>query len=256
MLDVRLKVSSAVTTLRPVFSAETGIFPLVFLAFFAYLAHVMGMANMINTMYVRDSTATIGTLTMDTIYDKQWHYLVVTYDGTTRRFYVDGVIQPNFTGSYTIGTPAGTVRMGARDDANKDCVWTGDLDEMRFRGACSSADWISAEYANIASDTFIVYGPAQAGDNSVWVKGSPSEIGAPTPAYGFTTGLSAGDPVVFSVAETAVAGSGTSTNYLAGWIFEAVDTETRARTPIASSEDPGATIDSYSGTFASYSEFT
>ena len=215
-----------------------------------------GKANMINTMYVRDSKATIGTLTMDTIYDKQWHYLVVTYDGTTRRFYVDGVIQPSFTGSYTIGTPAGTVRMGARDDANKDCVWTGDLDEMRFRGACSSADWISAEYANIASDTFIVYGPAQAGDNSVWVKGSPSEIGAPTPAYGFTTGLLAGDPVVFSVAETAVAGSGTSTNYLAGWIFEAVDTETRARTPIASSEDPGATIDSYSGTFASYSEFT
>ena len=215
-----------------------------------------GKANMINTMYVRDSKATIGTLTMDTIYDKQWHYLVVTYDGTTRRFYVDGVIQPRFTGSYTIDTPEGTVRMGARADDNKDCVWTGDLDEMRFRGACSSADWISAEYANIASDTFIVYGPAQAGDNSVWVKGSPSEIGAPTPAYGFTTGLSAGDPVVFSVAETVVAGSGTSTNYLAGWIFEAVDTETRARTPIASSEDPGATIDSYSGTFASYSEFT
>ena len=151
-----------------------------------------GKANMINTMYVRDSKATIGTLTMDTIYDKQWHYLVVTYDGTMRRFYVDGVIQPRFTGSCTIDTPEGTVRMGARDDANKDCVWTGDLDEMRFRGACSSADWISAEYANIASDTFIVYGPAQAGDNSVWVKGSPSEIGAPTPAYGFTTGLSAG----------------------------------------------------------------
>ena len=37
-------------TSKKTFSAETGIFPLVFLAFFAYLAHVMGMANMINTI--------------------------------------------------------------------------------------------------------------------------------------------------------------------------------------------------------------
>ena len=64
-----------------------------------------GKANMINTMYVRDSKATIGTLTMDTIYDKQWHYLVVTYDGTMRRFYVDGVIQPRFTGSNESSQP-------------------------------------------------------------------------------------------------------------------------------------------------------
>ena len=37
-------------TVKKAFSAETAIFPIVFIAFFAYLASVMGMANMINTI--------------------------------------------------------------------------------------------------------------------------------------------------------------------------------------------------------------
>jgi len=37
-------------TVKKTFSAETVVFPVIFLAFFAYLAHVMGMANMINTI--------------------------------------------------------------------------------------------------------------------------------------------------------------------------------------------------------------
>ena len=37
-------------TVKKTFSAETVVFTVIFLAFFAYLAHVMGMANMINTI--------------------------------------------------------------------------------------------------------------------------------------------------------------------------------------------------------------
>ncbi|MBQ1580077.1 MAG: hypothetical protein IIZ86_02985 [Firmicutes bacterium] len=37
-------------TVKKTFSAETVVFPVIFLAFFAYLTHVMGMANMINTI--------------------------------------------------------------------------------------------------------------------------------------------------------------------------------------------------------------
>ena len=37
-------------TVKKTFSAETAVFPVIFIAFFAYLSHVMGMANMINTI--------------------------------------------------------------------------------------------------------------------------------------------------------------------------------------------------------------
>ena len=217
-----------------------------------------GKANVINQMYVRDNTAaSLKTLTIPNIFDKQWHYLVVAYDGTNRRFYLDGVLQENFNLAAKINNPkASPVRMGSRDDSNTDCVWTGDLDEMRFRAAASSADWVAAEYANVTDAAFIAYGAAQAGDGTVWVKGSPENYGSPTPAYGFQTGYAAGGAVSFSMPATAVAGEGTVTNYLAGWRFESVDQTTQARTTSASSDDQGASLDSYSGTYASYSEFT
>lgn len=34
----------------------------------------------------------------------------------------------------------------------------GDLDEFRFRSAASSADWVAAEYASVATDGFLAFG--------------------------------------------------------------------------------------------------
>ena len=220
-----------------------------------------GKANQLNTMVVRcksNSDTTTTTITIPSIYDKAWHHLVLTFDGTERRFYVDGVVQPGFTANTTFNNPGNIdINFGCRaDSANKDCMWTGDLDEIRFRDAHSSADWVAAEYANVVDADFLAYGAAQAGDGTVWVKGAPVEAGVPTPAYGFNAGYSANDPVTFSMAATEVPGEGTVTNYLAGWLFESVDPATQARTTIASSEDQGAAIGSYTGTYAGYSEFT
>ena len=92
------------------------------------------------------------------LFDKQWHYVVLRYDDAGRTLYVDGVLQSGFTASGILHNPltTGTMRMGARQDgANADCVWTGDLDEMRFRAAASSADWLAAEYANVTNSTFL-----------------------------------------------------------------------------------------------------
>ena len=221
-----------------------------------------GKANQLNTMVVRckgNNDVTTTTITIPSIYDKAWHHLVLTFDGTERRFYVDGVVQPGFTANTTFNNPANnnSINFGCRaDNANKDCMWTGDLDEIRFRDAHSSADWVAAEYANVVNADFLAYGAAQAGDGTIWVKGAPVEAGMPTPAYGFNAGYSANDQVSFSMAATEVPGEGTVTNYLAGWLFESVDTATQARTTIASSDDPGAAIGSYTGTYAGYSEFT
>ncbi|MBR1921687.1 MAG: DUF2341 domain-containing protein, partial [Kiritimatiellae bacterium] len=114
-----------------------------------------GKANQLNTMVVRDSATTTAALTLDTIYDKAWHYLVLRYDGVRRQFFVDGVEQTAFAANCTFSNPSGTVRFGGRSDASKDCVWTGDIDELRFRAAAASDDWIAAEYAQVLSGTFL-----------------------------------------------------------------------------------------------------
>ncbi|MBQ2623965.1 MAG: DUF2341 domain-containing protein [Kiritimatiellae bacterium] len=218
-----------------------------------------GKAAQYNTMVVRDDDFTTMPITLESIYDKQWHHLVLAYDATGRRFYVDGVLQRNFSSSvrkYTNPSAGWTMRFGGRSDTTTDCVWTGDLDEIRFFDGSLSADRVAAEYANVADAAFLAYGTAQAGNGTVRVNGAPVEAGTPIPAYGFNSGYAADAPVSFSMAATEVPGEGTVTNYLAGWRFESVNTETQARTTIASSDDPGAAIGSYTGTYAGYSEFT
>ena len=186
-----------------------------------------------------------------------WYHLVIVFvPKQCAKLYVNGDLAKtqSDTKGFSNTTKSCPIILGGNQWNAQ--FYKGILDECRLSAAELSADWINAEYANTATDTFIAYGAAQTGGDAVRVKGSPSEIGAPSPAYGFSFGHMNGDPLSFSIADTVVAGDGTSTNYLSGWLFEAVDTETRVRTPIASSEDTGAAVSSYSGTFASYSEFT
>ena len=89
---------------------------------------------------MRDSVVSRPDLDTESLYDKQWHHLAVVWNGTTRTLYLDGVLQSAATAAAAYRTPSGTVRFGARDDGNKDCVWTGDLDEVRFLPSAASAD--------------------------------------------------------------------------------------------------------------------
>ena len=104
---------------------------------------------------MRDSGAADKPSLVD-IHDNKWHYAVVRYDGGTRTIWIDGVkLNTKEGASYT--NPAGDIFMGARKASGGDttCIWTGDLDEMRFRDAASSDDWLAAEYANVASTSFL-----------------------------------------------------------------------------------------------------
>ena len=118
-----------------------------------------GKADQLRKLVCRTQSVTTADVNNEitSLYDKQWHYFVVRWNGTQRQVLIDGVVQNNFTANAVLsGNPTGTVRMGARDDSNADCVFTGDLDEMRYRAACSSDDWINAEYANITKSDFVV----------------------------------------------------------------------------------------------------
>ena len=48
--------------------------------------------------------------------------------------------------------------MGARDGSNAACIWTGELDEIRFRAESSSDEWISTEYASETDPDFLTFG--------------------------------------------------------------------------------------------------
>ncbi len=199
-----------------------------------------GKSDQLRKMVVRDNGGQdTKDLAIDSIYDKEWHYMVLRYDGTGRQLFVDGAIQPNFTQDRTYANPTGTVRFGNRNDSNGACVWTGDLDEIRFRDACTDDDWIAAEYANIAGDTFLEVS-ALGMDGTLFIEGSPARIGSPSPAYGMTNGLSSGDRISLSMPLAAVAGEGTVTNFLRGWRLEAVDPATGTRSTVRTSDSPEA----------------
>ena len=83
--------------------------------------------------------------------------MAISYDGTRATVYVDGVAQSAFNAERKFSNPGSgnVIRFGNRADSAPDCVWTGDLDEFRFRSAASSADWVAAEYASVATDGWL-----------------------------------------------------------------------------------------------------
>ena len=88
-----------------------------------------------------------------------WHLVTLCYEGATRHIYFDGNVNSGFTSDASgydpdpskklvIGCNAGTV----------DCQWVGGIDEVRFRAAATSTDWMAAEVANVNNLSFVVPG--------------------------------------------------------------------------------------------------
>ena len=85
-----------------------------------------------------------------------WHLVTLCYEGALRHVYFDGIENANFTSDASgynpdpakkliIGCNAGTV----------ECQWVGGIDEVRFRAASTSADWMAAEVANVTNAAFV-----------------------------------------------------------------------------------------------------
>jgi hypothetical protein len=99
-----------------------------------------------NVIEVRSNTTT-GTI----ISDNEWHYVVVTYDGSSSasgvNFYVDGTIEPMETVKDTLSATTQTsesVQISGREGSN--IVFNGSIDDVRIYNRALSASEITNLY--------------------------------------------------------------------------------------------------------------
>ncbi|WP_158648722.1 MULTISPECIES: LamG-like jellyroll fold domain-containing protein [Candidatus Nitrosocaldus] len=96
----------------------------------------------------------------NTYNDGQWHYVVLTYDGSTLRLYVDGSLVSSLSTNgavpdYNWNTPL-TIGKNSLDNSR---YFTGDIDEVRVYNRALNAQEVSDAYSNgvFASDGSIFY---------------------------------------------------------------------------------------------------
>jgi hypothetical protein len=119
-----------------------------------------------STTYVSDLNGLSQNRLTGTIADQTWVYFThVDSVAGGRRFYLDGIVETTPTGSHlAIGTTAGDTYIGNNSDHGtaSDRTFDGSMDEVRISSTPRSADWIWAEYMNMASNTtFNAYGAAE-----------------------------------------------------------------------------------------------
>lgn len=102
-----------------------------------------------------DKNLCTGSITPDT--HNNWVHLAFVYDGTTITAYTNG----NFSvrsDSITAATDnEKSFSIGSISGGGSNCA-DGSFDECRLLDAVASADWIAAEYATVASGTFVTAG--------------------------------------------------------------------------------------------------
>ncbi len=76
----------------------------------------------------------------------EWTHLVVTWDGTVGKIYVDGVLSDTSIPQTYVAGVAGGFTIGARSDGP--FQWSGDADEVAFYGTELNADQVAEHYAN------------------------------------------------------------------------------------------------------------
>lgn len=166
-----------------------------------------------------------------------WVHVALVYNGTSLVVYGNGAKVSNNT-TIAAATDNGLpLSIGCNSNGSETYV-QGAFDECRLLGGAASADWVAAEYNQVANAAFLGYGEAApvGGDTALRISGAPENIGVPTPNYGIVTGLSTGDTRTLSVATTEITEAGsTVVKRLAGWELYAVDAATGAKTLVRSS---------------------
>ena len=166
-----------------------------------------------------------------------WVHVALVYNGTSLTVYGNGA-KVSSTTSISPATDNG-LPMSIGCNANGSETYAqGAFDECRLMDGSASADWVAAEYNQVANAAFLVYGEASmiGGDTTLRVTGSPDNIGSPNPGYGIVTGLSNGVAMTLSVAVTEITEpESTVVKNLAGWELYSIDAETMAKTLVRSS---------------------
>ena len=82
------------------------------------------------------------SVTSDSFIDSDWHHLVVTYDGSFVKLYVDGILQSTTFYSGTCNDPALYYRIGFTNWV----FWKGYVDDLRFYSRTLSASDVQKLY--------------------------------------------------------------------------------------------------------------
>lgn len=93
--------------------------------------------------------------------DGTWHLVTISYDGTDRTVYFDGVRNTTALSQASQHRDAGERWTIGTRPGNRNCQWVGAIDELRVRGAATSAAWVRAEYEAVARTNFVSYGPSR-----------------------------------------------------------------------------------------------
>jgi len=86
-----------------------------------------------------------------------WKYVVVTYDGSNVRFYIDGALSTSSSRTGNIGSHSTWELLFSGVNYSKTYGIDGKMDETRISSITRSAAWIKASY-NSGNDSLLIYG--------------------------------------------------------------------------------------------------
>lgn len=96
------------------------------------------------------SSPGVDVVTTNDLADGRWHHAVAVHDGSTARYYVDGIQAAIDATPGVVSTQASAICLGAENMASR--YFKGPIDEVRISGVPRSSNWVWATYCNIASN--------------------------------------------------------------------------------------------------------
>lgn len=94
------------------------------------------------------------------IADQQWHHVAITYDGSERAIYVDGVVDARepFTLAHDSSTFAVSIGRNEESNVGGPRFWDGRIDEVRISATPRGAGWLHAEHLTVMDTSFVIVG--------------------------------------------------------------------------------------------------
>ena len=119
----------------------------------------MEMTNF-STFKARGADKDSYTGTFNPTFQANWMHVALVFNGSDLVVYGNGVPVTS-SGTITAATDNNKpLSIGCDSDGSENHI-QGAFDECRLLDAVASADWIAAEYATVASDTFVVAGAVE-----------------------------------------------------------------------------------------------
>ena len=121
-----------------------------------YKQYTLEMSNS-KLKFGADYDGTFAANNDTTVITTGWKYVVVTYDGSNVRFYIDGALSTSSSRTGNIGSHSTWELLFSGVNYSKTYGIDGKMDETRISSITRSAAWIKASY-NSGNDSLLIYG--------------------------------------------------------------------------------------------------